>query len=175
VEIDKLLKSYKRKPLTQVEGLPHKLTLERDAIQRIIPQRDPILYVDRLTGVDFEKGIISGERVIDPADPVFHGHFPGYPVYPGSYTVEMIGQLGLCLYYFLENQTTVIAADARPLALRATRILGAVFAEPILPGKTVTLIAQKLESDDLLATAVGQALVDGKVACVSVGEVAFLQ
>jgi 3-hydroxyacyl-[acyl-carrier-protein] dehydratase len=175
VDVEKLLKSYKRKPLIDVEGLPHKLDLGQKEIQRIIPQRDPILYVDRLTGVDFERGIIAGERLLDPADPVFRGHFPGYPVYPGTYTVEMIGQLGLCLYHFLENKKTDIPPDARSLALRATRILGAVFQEPILPGQTVTLIAQKLEFDGFLATAVGQALVEDKVACVSVGEVAFLQ
>jgi 3-hydroxyacyl-[acyl-carrier-protein] dehydratase len=175
VDYEALLKSYKRKPLATAEGLSHKLDLGKQEIQRIIPQRDPVLYVERLTGLDPERGIIMGERTIDPADPVFRGHFPEYPVYPGTYTVEMIGQLGLCLYHFLENHTTEVAPDARPQALRATRILGAVFQEPILPGKTVTLIAQKLEFDGFLATAVGQALVDGKVACVSVGEVAFLQ
>ena len=168
-----LLKAHKKKPLADLEGL-FRLSLGRDAIMQIIPQRDPILYVDRLTGVDCDAGIIAGQRRIDPADPVFPGHFPGYPVYPGSYTVEMIGQLGLCLYYFMEHKTTAIASDAKPLPLRATRILGTLFAEPILPGAVVTLIAKKLEFDGFLATAIGQALVDGKVACVSIGEVAFL-
>ncbi|MBN2353053.1 MAG: beta-hydroxyacyl-ACP dehydratase [Spirochaetales bacterium] len=150
------------------------MNIGRDGIERIIPQRDPILYVDRLTGVDLDAGVISGERWIDPADPVFNGHFPEYPVYPGTYIVEMIGQLGLCLYYFLENKTDSISPEAKPLPLRATRILGASFMEPILPGRTVTLLAKKLEFDGFLATAVGQAIVDGKVACVSIGEVAFL-
>jgi 3-hydroxyacyl-[acyl-carrier-protein] dehydratase len=174
VEYDALLKSLRKKPLARPEGLSFRLSIGRDEIERIIPQRDPILYVDRLTGVDLDSGVIAGERWIDPADPVFNGHFPEYPVYPGTYTVEMIGQLGLCLYYFLENKTAVISPDANPLPLRATRLLGASFLEPILPGKTVTLLAQKLEYDGFLATAVGQAIVDGKVACVSIGEVAFL-
>ncbi len=174
MDYDALVKSLRKKPLARTEGLSFKLDLGREAIERIIPQRDPILYVDRLTGVDFDSGLIAGERWIDPADPVFNGHFPDFPVYPGSYTVEMIGQLGLCLYYFLENKKTEVSPDAKPLPLRATRIISAVFMEPILPGKTVTLLAQKLEFDGFLATAVGQALVDGKVACVSVGEVAFL-
>ena len=175
MDTDALLKSFKRKPLAAIEGLSHSLAIGRIDIERILPHRSPVLYVDRLTGVDFERGIIAGERTIDPADPVFRGHFPDYPVYPGTYTVEMIGQLGLCLYHFLENKTTAVAPDAKPQALRATRILGALFQEPILPGMTVTLLAQKLEFDGFLATAVGQAIVGGKIACVSVGEVAFLQ
>jgi 3-hydroxyacyl-[acyl-carrier-protein] dehydratase len=175
MDAEALLKQYKRKPLASVEGLSHSLAVGRDGIEKILPHRDPILYVDRLTGIDFERGIIAGTRIIDPADPVFRGHFPEFPVYPGSSTVEMIGQLSLCLYYFIENKTTVVAPDARPFPLRATRILGALFQEPILPGMTVTLIAQKLEFDGFLATAVGQAIVNGKIACVSVGEVAFLE
>jgi 3-hydroxyacyl-[acyl-carrier-protein] dehydratase len=175
VDYDALVKSLRKKPLARPEGLSVKLDAGRDEIERIIPQREPILLVDRLTGLDREAGVIAGERWIDPADPVFNGHFPDFPVYPGSYTVEMIGQLGLCLHYFLESKNDAIAPQARPLPLRATRILSAVFLEPILPGKTVTLLAQKLEFDGFLATAVGQAIVDGKVACVSVGEVAFLQ
>jgi 3-hydroxyacyl-[acyl-carrier-protein] dehydratase len=175
VDSEALLKSYRRKPLAAVEGLPFCLSCDREDIKRILPHREPALYVDNLTGIDFENGIIAGKRRIDPADPVFRGHFPEYPVYPGTCTVEMIGQLGLCLYYFMENKTTSVRADASPLPLRATRILGAVFMEPILPGKEVILIGKKLEFDGFLATAIGQALVDGKVACVSIGEVAFLQ
>jgi 3-hydroxyacyl-[acyl-carrier-protein] dehydratase len=174
VDYDALIKSLRKKPLASPEGLSHKLDIGRAGIERILPHRAPILYIDRLTGLDREAGVIAGERWIDPADPVFRGHFPEFPVYPGSYTIEMIGQLGLCLYHFLENQTETISETARPQVLRATRILGAVFMEPILPGKTVTLLARKLEFDGFIASAVGQALVDGKVACVSVGEVAFL-
>lgn len=175
MNFEALLKSYKKKPLATVEGLPVSLSCTRADIERILPHREPVLYVDKLIGIDFNNGIIAGLRFINPADPVFQGHFPAYPVYPGTYTLEMIGQLGLCLYYFLENKTASVKPDATPMPLRATRIIGAIFAEPILPGKEVTLLAKKLEFDGFLATAVCQALVDGKVACVSIGEVAFLQ
>jgi 3-hydroxyacyl-[acyl-carrier-protein] dehydratase len=174
VDYEALLKSYKRKPLADIEGLSYKISIDQTGIKRIIPQREPILYVDELVAVDLEQGIIAGQRRIDSADPVFRGHFPDFPVYPGSSTVEMIGQLGLCLYYFVENKTTVIAPTARPVPLRATRIFGALFLEPILPGKVVTLLAKKLEFDGFLGTAIGQALVDNKVACVCIYEVAFL-
>jgi len=172
--VEDLLKKYKRKPLFDHEGLPFKLAISREQVKMIIPQREPVLYVDEISALDLKEGLISGRRYLDPKDPVFSGHFPDFPVYPGSYTIEMIGQLGLCLYYFVHNQTEIIASTAKPVALRATRILGAVFMQPLLPGKDILLLAKKLAYDGFLATAIGQAIVDGKVACVSIGEVAFL-
>jgi 3-hydroxyacyl-[acyl-carrier-protein] dehydratase len=174
MDYDKLLREYRKKPLFDSAALPAEISCNRGDIERIIPQRDPLLFVDELTGLDPAAGRISGRRFIDPDDPVFEGHFPGYPVYPGSFTLEMIGQLSLCLYYFLEGETTEINADAQPVAARATRVIGAYFLEPVPPGADVLLLAQKVEYNGFLAAAVGQAIVDGKVCCVSAGEVAIL-
>lgn len=171
---EKLLKQYKKKPLFDAGGLPVRLACNRRTIEKIIPQREPILLVDALTGLDPEEGAISGSRLIDPADSVFKGHFPDYPVYPGSYTLEMIGQLALCLYYFLEEKTTEVADDAAPVSARATRIWGAYFLEPIPPGAKVELLAKKVDYSGYLATAIGQALVNDRVCCVFLGEVAIL-
>ena len=82
--------------------------------------------------------------------------------------------MSLCLYYFLEGATTHVSAGAVPVDARATRIIGAYFLEPIPPGAEVRLIAQKIETSGFLATAVGQALVDEAVCCISIGEVAIL-
>lgn len=171
---EKLLKQYRKKPLFEGSGLPIKLSCNRHTIEKIIPQREPILLVDALTGLDLEEGAISGVRNINPADPVFKGHFPDYPVYPGSYTLEMIGQLSLCLHYFLERKTMEVADDAAFVSALATRIWGAYFLEPILPGAKVELLAKKVDYSGYLATAIGQALVNGRVCCVSLGEVAIL-
>jgi 3-hydroxyacyl-[acyl-carrier-protein] dehydratase len=118
---------------------------------------------------------MAGERRMDPADPVFGGHFPDFPVYPGNFTVESIGQLGLCLYYFVANGLSAIAPEARPLALRATKIAGSLFIEPIRPGDTVTMLVRKHSWDGYFASLVGQALVNGKVAVVTMGEVMILE
>jgi len=174
VDYDILLRQYRKKPIFDPEGLPDSLCCGKDEIKRIIPQREPVLFVDGLTGIDLTEGAIAGSRVIDPGDQVFAGHFPDYPVYPGSFTLEMIGQLSLCLYYFLEEQTITVAPEAKPVNARATRVIGAYFLEPIPPGATVLLLAKKVEYSGFLATAVGQAIVEDKVCCVSAGEVAIL-
>lgn len=170
MDYEGLLKRYRRTPLFHTDALPDRLDLGVEDIQRIIPHRDPFLLLDRLTGIDLAGGRISGERWIAGDDPVFLGHFPGFPIYPGVLELEMVGQLGLCLHYFLQRQSTSISQDARPVAVRATRLVGAYYQEPLLPDTKVSLMVKLLDNDGFFATIVGQAMVAGSVACVVIHE-----
>ncbi len=173
METEKLLKEYRKKALFLSEELPHRELIGRKKIEKILPHRPPMLLIDAVTGLDTEKGLISGERYIDPGDPVFAGHFPRFPVYPGVLEVEMIGQLGLCLYYFVTHNRTTVGEDAQPVDIRATRILGAHYLEPLIPGTTARILARKMDYDGFFGTAVGQIIADGKICCVAAGEVVF--
>lgn len=172
---EELLKSFRKKPLFDPAALPHALDYGAADIGRIIPHRPPLLFVDRLSALDYEQGLMAGGRTMDAGDPVFAGHFPDYPVYPGNFTVEMVGQLGLCMYYFVTKGRADIGADAKPIALRATKMAGALFMEPIRPGDEVLLLAKRIEFDGYFGSMVGQALVGGKVAVVTIGEVMILE
>jgi 3-hydroxyacyl-[acyl-carrier-protein] dehydratase len=174
VDYEALLRSYRKKPLFDQSELPVQTDIGPEGIKKIIPQRDPILLIDAIKAVDAANGLISGIRRIPTTDPVFAGHFPDFPLYPGTYTLEMIGQIGLCLHYFATAETAVIAEDAAPAPVRATRILGALFLDAIRPGDQVLLLSQITENDGFFARAVGQALVNEKVCCVSAAEVCFI-
>lgn len=172
--IDALVKKFRKKPLFQIDDLPVSFNYGPQAIESIIPHRSPLRLVDRLIGFDLALGRIAGERYMEPGDPVFQGHFPGAPLYPGTLSVEAIGQLGLCMYYFLTRNTTELGDDAQPVTVRATKIAASYFLQPIPAGATVQILAQRVSFDGYFASILGQVLIDGKVAVVTTGEVMIL-
>ncbi len=141
------------------------------AIERILPHRAPFLLLDGIDAVDLTERTILGHRRLDPADPIFAGHFPGTPIYPGVLQVEMTGQLALCLTHFLAKQTLEIPPDATPTAVRALSIHAAQYLEPLLPGDVLELHAVIIAEDGMTATAAGQVVKDGRVASYAVQEV----
>jgi 3-hydroxyacyl-[acyl-carrier-protein] dehydratase len=46
--------------------------------------------LDNVVNIE-ENKIITRKRILN-SDPVFRGHFPGYPIYPGVYIIEMVNQ-----------------------------------------------------------------------------------
>jgi len=59
----------------------------------LIPQRPPLLLVDRIAGVRRgARPAVAASFGITGDEPVLAGHFPGWPVWPGSYTIEGLAQ-----------------------------------------------------------------------------------
>lgn len=67
------------------------MKLNKDEIKKIIPHRDPMLLVDEVLDMEEEKRIQT-RFYVDPEREIFKGHFPGDPVLPGVYTVEIMAQ-----------------------------------------------------------------------------------
>jgi len=62
-------------------------------IQKILPHRYPFLLLDRVT--QLEKGVsIEGYKNVSISEPVFQGHFPDHPIYPGVMIIEGMAQAG---------------------------------------------------------------------------------
>ena len=68
-----------------------KVDVGPDEIRRILPHREPFLFVDRVTGLEPDLRIVA-ERTPDPAEPHFAGHFPGRPIMPGVLITEALAQ-----------------------------------------------------------------------------------
>lgn len=165
-----LLKKFKKKPLFQVGELSHQVEFGRAEVEELIPHRDPFLLVDSISGFDATHQRILAHRHIAEDDPVFKGHFPGYPVYPGTLQLEMLGQLGTALCALLEEPIGAVGIARKQTIVRATKVLGAIFLEPLLPGQTVTLLGDRLEWDGSIARFVGQVIHNGVVCTIAAGE-----
>jgi 3-hydroxyacyl-[acyl-carrier-protein] dehydratase len=168
--LDALLMQHRRRPVF-TPGPGAAALLGRAAVERMLPHRDPFLLVDAIDAVDLSEGAVRGHRRIDPEDPVFRGHFPGDPVYPGVLLVEAIGQIGICLLSRMDKGTAEVDERDAPARLRLLKVHHALFQGAVRPGDRVTLLARALEHSDYVSTCVGQALRGEEILALAVFEV----
>jgi len=61
-------------------------------IEKLLPHRDPFLFVDEIVEATNEK--IIARHVFTENEYFFKGHFPEYPVVPGVILIETMAQSG---------------------------------------------------------------------------------
>jgi 3-hydroxymyristoyl/3-hydroxydecanoyl-(acyl carrier protein) dehydratase len=172
-QIETLARTGRKRRL--FEAAPeHAINLGRSAVERLLPHRDPFLFVDRITTADLGGRTIAGERRIDIDDPVFTGHFPGEPIYPGVLQLETMGQLGLCLFGLLRNRRTTVAANDRPQQARALKVHHATFLSAVRPGEAITALAKVIDADAYTGVCAGQLLSGDTICSFAVMEVYFV-
>ena len=61
-------------------------------IEKLLPHRDPFLFVDEIVEANEQK--IIAKHTFTESEYFFKGHFPEYPVVPGVILVETMAQSG---------------------------------------------------------------------------------
>ena len=94
VRFAKVLKDYMKSK--NKKGRVFDLTKEPlyniNDIEKMLPHRFPFLMVDKIMEIHEES--IIGVKNITMNEPIFTGHFPGNPVFPGVLQIEAMAQVG---------------------------------------------------------------------------------
>lgn len=109
------------------------MKLNKEEIKKIIPHRDPMLLVDEVEEMEAETSIVT-KFYVNPEREIFKGHFPGDPVLPGVYTVEIMAQTADILILSCERY-----AGKTPLFIGIDKVK---FISKIKPGDTLEIHAK---------------------------------
>ena len=99
-------------------------------IQKILPHRYPFLLIDRVTELTEERSLI-GYKNVTIGDPVFQGHFPGHPIYPGVMILEGMAQAGGILAF---KSMDISEEEIQNKVVYFMSIDNAKFRNPVRPG-----------------------------------------
>ncbi|MEA1915804.1 MAG: 3-hydroxyacyl-ACP dehydratase FabZ [Campylobacterota bacterium] len=129
-------------------------------IQEILPHRYPFLLVDRITEMDEGKSIV-GYKNVSISEPVFEGHFPGHPIYPGVMILEGMAQAGGILALKSSGLTD---EEIKNKVIYFMSIDGAKFRKPVKPGDKLEYRIDVLKLRKTLIVLGGKAYIDGELA-----------
>jgi len=141
--------------------------MERSEIETLIPHRPPFLWIDRVE--ELEPGVrCVAVKFVDPANPIFAGHFPDKPILPGVFLIEAVAQTAAVML----GSATLEA----PVGSNGVALLAAVnrfkFLKPVTPGKELRVETKKLTEVGQLACISGTVRVDGEI--VAKGELSVV-
>ncbi|MBE0369078.1 3-hydroxyacyl-ACP dehydratase FabZ [Pseudoalteromonas sp. MMG013] len=133
-------------------------SFDTQEILKLLPHRYPMLLVDKV--IDYKAGeYLHAIKNVTVNEPIFTGHFPGQPIFPGVMILEAMAQAtGLLGFKTVENRSE------SELYLFAA-IDNARFKQPVLPGDTMHLHIDFVKERRNIWKFHGEAKVDGKVVC----------
>lgn len=129
-------------------------------IQKILPHRYPFLLVDRITELEEGKSIV-GYKNVSISEPVFQGHFPDHPIFPGVMIIEGMAQVGGVLAF--KSLSIEEQEDAENKVVYFMSIDKAKFRAPVTPGDQLIYNISVSKRRGAVWQFDAKALVDGKV------------
>lgn len=131
-------------------------SLDISRVLECLPHRYPFLMIDRIIDIDGDETAV-GIKNVTFNEPIFQGHFPGKPIFPGVLIIEGMAQTAGAI---------VIAHDAmsgkKNIVLMLT-IDKAKFRKPAEPGDRLEYHIKKIQRRRSVGRYQAKAIVDGVV------------
>jgi 3-hydroxyacyl-[acyl-carrier-protein] dehydratase len=129
-------------------------------IQKILPHRFPFLLVDRITALE-AGSYIEGYKNVSISEPVFQGHFPDHPIYPGVMIIEGMAQAGGVLAFKSMDNATQEEIENKVVYFMS--IDKAKFRSPVTPGDQLVYKIDVIKNKGAIWQLDAKAYVDDKM------------
>ena len=129
--------------------------LDREQIEKLIPHRDPFLWLDEV--VELSETTVRARKLVPVDLPAFEGHYPGFPVLPGVLLCEAAFQAGAVLIVHGGD----FPAGRVPVVTRQNETR---FRRMVRPGETLEIEVTLIESLGGAWFLAGKVSVAGQVA-----------
>ena len=125
-------------------------------ILKLLPHRYPFLLIDRIIEVDGDNSGI-GIKNVTFNEPIFQGHFPGEPVFPGVLIIEGMAQTAGAM------AIASGAASGKDHIVYLLTVDKCKFRKPARPGDRIEYHIRKLRRRMTMGWFEARAIVDGVV------------
>ncbi|MCF6343071.1 MAG: 3-hydroxyacyl-ACP dehydratase FabZ [Devosiaceae bacterium] len=136
--------------------MSEKTCLNLSEIMDCLPQRYPFLMLDKIIEIDGHKSAI-GIKNITFNEPVFQGHFPGEPIFPGVLIIEGMAQTAGAIVIAEER------GSGKKFDVYMLTIDKAKFRKPVVPGDRLEYHLKLLKRRGPIGRYLAIAKVDGVV------------
>lgn len=141
----------------------NELFFNKEALQKLIPHRSPMLLVDTMSVVSPDEA--RGTYYVNGDEFFLQGHYPDHPIVPGNILTEMLAQLGAALVNY---KNCLSDAPYSNLRKDKTPMLAGLnnfrFKSPVKPGDTVELQITLTKDAGLVVCGEAEAFVSGQLA-----------
>ncbi len=125
--------------------------MEQAEIEKLIPHRPPFLWIDRV--VELEPGSRCVAILnVSAENPVFGGHFPGRPIFPGVLMIEAVAQ----------TAAVMLGAEGPAASALLASVNRFKFLRPVIPGECLRIETKKLTQMAAMAYIEGTIAVSGE-------------
>lgn len=125
------------------------MLVNKEYVMKYLPHREPFLFVDSVESVEAPRELADGELLtvkdvvgskvkahfhVREDHPIFAGHFPGNPIFPGVTQVEAMAQASSFIYLNVYENPY-----GKNMDVALVSVSNAKFRKPITPGMDIVI------------------------------------